>query len=187
MKKVINVGIGNRSFVINEDAYERLKAYLDAFNEKTNMGYQTKEVMEELEMRIAEIFTESLKGKQEVVNIELVNHVISLLGFPDGSNGTFESGSKTAHENYTQKRFYRDGNNNMLGGICSGLGIYFNVDITVIRLLFAVGIIFGLLSFWVYVIFWIIVPKAKTPTQKCEMRGLPATAENIRKFSTVHQ
>ena len=59
MKQVLNVGIGGRSFVIDEDAFDRLNSYLNAFRSKTGMGYQTKEVMDDLEMRIAEIFSES--------------------------------------------------------------------------------------------------------------------------------
>ena len=49
MKQVLNVGIGGRSFVIDEDAFDRLNSYLNAFRSKTGMGYQTKEVMDDLE------------------------------------------------------------------------------------------------------------------------------------------
>ena len=86
MKQVLNVGIGGRSFVIDEDAFDRLNSYLNAFRSKTGMGYQTKEVMDDLEMRIAEIFSESLSSRQEVVDICLVERVISQLGMPDGSD-----------------------------------------------------------------------------------------------------
>lgn len=65
MKKIINVGIGGRSFVIDEDAYQELSNYLENFRRKTGMGYSTKEVMDEIEMRIAEIFSESLSYGQE--------------------------------------------------------------------------------------------------------------------------
>lgn len=84
MKKVVNVGIGGTSFVIDEDAYQRLDKYLERFREKTRMGVQTKDVMEDLEQRIAELFSESLRSEQEVVNLALVNKVISQLGMPDG-------------------------------------------------------------------------------------------------------
>ena len=80
MKKVINVGIGGRSFVIDEDAYQRLDAYIERFKEKVQMGLQTQEVIEEVEMRIAELFTEYLGPRQEVVNISIVNKVVSLTG-----------------------------------------------------------------------------------------------------------
>ena len=41
MKKVVNVGIGGRSFVIDEDAYQKLDKYLERFRERTRMGVQT--------------------------------------------------------------------------------------------------------------------------------------------------
>ena len=189
MKKVVNVEISNRNFIMDEDAYERLKAYLDAFHEKTNMGCQTKEVMEELEMRIAEIFAESLKGKEGIVNIMLVNNVIAQLGMPDGSDETVgnNAGFSTSSENTTRKKLYRDADNGTLGGVCSGLGFYFEVDTAIFRVLFVVGVIFGLLSFWIYVILWICLPKAQTLVQKCEMRGWAATAENMRKLSSIRK
>ena len=92
MKQVLNVGIGGRSFVIDEDAFDRLSAYLDAFRSRTGLGYQTKEVMDDLEMRIAEIFSESLSSRQEVVDISLVERVIAQLGMPDGSTAPGSTG-----------------------------------------------------------------------------------------------
>src|SRR5574344_1778254 len=87
MKKVLNVGIGGRTFVINEDAYQKLDAYIEKFRQKTQMGFQTKEVIDDLEMRIADLFTESLGNNRDVVSLTLVNQVISQLGMPDGSSG----------------------------------------------------------------------------------------------------
>ena len=83
MKQVVNVGIGGRSFILDEDAYDRLNAYLNAFRSRTGLGYQSREVMDDLEMRIAEIFSESLSSIREVVDIGLVERVIAQLGIPD--------------------------------------------------------------------------------------------------------
>lgn len=186
MKKVVNVGIGGRSFTIDDDAFQKLDAYLNKFRTKTDMGYQTKEVMDELEMRIAELFEQELGSRTEVVNLAIVNKVISQLGMPDGSadDGNFYYGNNT--NNYTgkaPKRFYRDPDNNIIGGVCSGLAAYFNIDIVLVRIIFVVCIFFGSVGFWAYIIFWIVAPKALTAAQKCEMRGWPVTAENMSKFS----
>ena len=67
MKKVVNVGIGGRSFVIDEDAYQKLEKYLEKFRERTKMGVQTGDVMEDLEQRIAELGSVSLRTGEEVV------------------------------------------------------------------------------------------------------------------------
>lgn len=186
MKKVLNVGIGGRTFTIDEDAYQKLDAYIERFRQKTQMGYQTKEVIDDLELRIAEIFTEALNSrKYDVVNIALVNEVISQLGMPDGSASDAEFYSAPGPQPKPSKKFYRDSDSKVIGGVCSGLALYFDIDVMLVRVLFVVALICGSLGFWVYVIFWVVAPLARTAAQKCEMRGLPITAENLRKFSTT--
>lgn len=193
MKQVLNVGIGGRSFVIDEDAFERLNSYLNAFRSKTAMGYQTKEVMDDLEMRIAEIFSESLSTRQEVVDISLVERVISQLGMPDGSDipgdcGGSCSGGQSGdywhqgRDGRAVRKLYRDKDHNVIGGVASGLACYFDIDVLVVRILFVVLFIFGSFGGWLYIILWIAVPAAVTGADKCRMHGLPVTAENIRRF-----
>jgi phage shock protein PspC (stress-responsive transcriptional regulator) len=77
------------------------------------------------------------------------------------------------------KKFYRDNDNKVLGGVCSGLAAYFGVDITVIRLLFVLGVFLFGTGFLAYIILWIVAPKAQTLTQKMEMKGEPVTLSNI--------
>lgn len=191
MKQVLNVGIGGRSFVIDEDAFDRLSAYLDAFRSRTGMGYQTKEVMDDLEMRIAEIFSESLSSRQEVVDISLVERVIAQLGMPDGSTAPGSTGPvgggtgeywHSGRESRPVRKLYRDKDHNVLGGVASGLACYFDVDVLVIRILFVCLFLFGSFGGWVYIILWIAVPAARTSAEKCRMHGLPVTAENMRRF-----
>ncbi len=184
MKRVLNVGIGGRPFVIEEDAYDRLENYLENFRRKTDMGCQTKEVMDELEIRIAEIFSESLSCDQEVVTVEMVDKVMSILGMPDGSDAQTSSDSSRSRGTFSPRRerkLYRDIDRNVIGGVCSGLAYYTNVDVLVFRILFVCLFIFGSFGFWLYVIMWIVVPPARTGVEKCDMMGLPVTAENIRK------
>jgi phage shock protein C len=57
------------------------------------------------------------------------------------------------------KRLYRSGKNRVLGGVCGGLGEYFNIDPVIVRILW---IVFSLLygaGILVYIIAWIIIPK----------------------------
>ncbi len=184
MKKVLNVGIGGRSFIVDEDAYHRLDLYLANFRRKAQMGAQTKEVMDDLETRIAELFQEQLGARQEVVNLELVHRVVSQLGMPDGSPEEDTPYTHLAGENNSGvRKLYRDPDHKILGGVCSGLAAYFGMDLILVRVLFIVFLIMGGLTFWVYIIFWIVAPPAVTPAQKCEMRGIPPTAENMRKYS----
>ncbi len=77
------------------------------------------------------------------------------------------------------KKFYRDNDSKVLGGVCSGLAAYFGVDITVVRLLFVLGVFLFGTGFLAYIILWIVAPKARTLTQKMEMKGEPVTLSNI--------
>lgn len=196
MKKVINVGIGGRSFVMDEDAYAKLKSYLEKFRTHAKMGIQTKEVMDDLEGRIAELFLESLNSFQDVVTIGMVNNVINQLGMPDGEpfvDGADNSGFSSRQEHREDifngvmpvRRLYRDSLNKSIGGVCSGLAIYFGIDTLLIRIIFVIAFFMGSAGFWVYLILWVAVPLVRTPAQKCEMYGLPVTAENLRRFANM--
>ena len=65
--------------------------------------------------------------------------------------------------------------------MCGGLGAYFNIDPIIIRILFVVLFFLGGASILVYIILWIVLPKAQTAAQKLEMRGEPVTVSNIEK------
>ena len=202
MKKIVNISLSGRGFSMDEDAYAALKNYLDIFKNKITNEVQWKEVMDDVERRISELFTEKLgDGYKDVVNITMVNEVIMQLGLPDGSEYNFNStgesfgdagvadsrefnsygqnGEKTA-----KKVLYRNSDDSRIGGVCSGLALYIGVDTTLLRVIFLVLLILGSSGFWIYLIFWIVVPKAITPLEKCQMYGLPVTAENLSRFAS---
>ena len=185
MKKVVNAGIGGRNFTIEEDAYNRLDSYLKAFRSKADSGNSTTEVMDEVEARICELFSSKVYSPNEVITLTIVNDIISQLGMPDGSESGFEAeGSATTAEKQTtaKKKFYRDSDNKYIGGVCSGLGAYFDIDIMLIRIIFIIALFVGTAGFWAYIILWAVAPIAKTSAQKCELRGLQVTAENMAKY-----
>jgi len=185
MKKVVTVGIGGKSFVMDDDAYQKLGVYLTKFKEKTQMGMQTSDVMEDLEERIAELFTDALGAKYQVVNIIMVNNIIVQLGMPDGSPMEDSHEATSNFSSYsTVRKLYRNSDDKTIGGVCSGLALYLNIDVILIRVLFIIALFLGSAGFWAYIIIWIVAPLADTAAKKCEMRGIPVTAENLRRFSS---
>ncbi len=198
MKKVMHVGIGRSSFIIEEDAYQRLDLYLERFRNKMD-SRDAGEVMEDVEQRIAELFYEYTNNKSEVVTLEVVERVIRQLGYPNDSEDdpdleetTSKSKRRNGYSGYERydglgekprKRLFRDPDNTIIGGVCSGLAAYINCDPVLIRVLAVVTFFMGTASFWIYIILWIAVPMARTAAEKLEMRGLPVTAENLRRFS----
>ena len=183
MKKVMNVGIGGFGYMIDEDAYYRLNNYLSRFKNGLDSGRESAEVMSDVEERIAEIFREELRYKEEVVNLALVEKVIARLGFPDGTERTDEFAFDRGYDTFgrPRKKLYRDPDNVMIGGICSGLAAYFDMDISLWRIIFVIAIFLPIPGILAYIILWIAVPVARTAAQKLEMRGLPVTAENLRR------
>ena len=184
MKKTINAGIGKRNFVIDEDAYARLDSFLNHFRARLNVG-DKKEVMEDLEERIAELFTAETAGGATVVDINLVNKVIAEIGMPDGTDefASAAGAASTQTESKPKKKLYRNPDDKVLGGVCGGLAAYFDTDPVIIRILFVALFICASAGLWAYLIFWLVTPNAVTPAQKCELRGLAPTMENISKYT----
>ncbi len=190
MKKVLNISLGNRSFTIEEDAYKRLRDYLDHFRARLGVApgvpyTQNAEVMEDLESRISELFAQEVGTGGRVVSLALVDRVTSQLGMPDGSpeGPDTSSAPETETDKQARKKIYRDYDNRRIAGVCSGLAVYLDVDVVLVRVLMLVAFIAGTAGFWIYLICWIAVPKAETAAQKCEMYGLPVTAENLARFA----
>lgn len=190
----MNVGIGSCSFVIDEDAYQKLDAYLTRFRSGMDAS-EAAEVMEDVEQRIAELFLEYAGSANRVITLEFVDKVIEQLGYPE-NNATQDNasgaGSRNSQRGYTayngvgerpKRRLYRNREDTVIGGVCSGLAAYCDMDVVLFRVLAVVAFLCGSVGFWVYIILWIAVPAARTATEKCEMRGLPVTAENLRRFS----
>lgn len=188
MKKTINAGIGGRSFTIDEDAYNRLDAYLRSFKSRLK-DVPVTEVMDDLEARIAELFTEKVGSGARVVDIALVEEVVNQLGMPDGSPVPGETGTGTSGAAGVKSaaavphKLFRDPSGARVAGVCSGLAHYFDLDVSLIRILMLVAIFAATAGFWIYIVLWIVVPKAMTPAQQCEMRGIVPSAENMAKYA----
>lgn len=188
MKKVLDVSIGRINFTIEEDAYFRLREYMRRFEATIPDKNEAQEVMEDVEARIAEIFLEKLKYPNQVVDMRLVDIVIEHLGEVEQP----QSEDTTAQEpkgEYTkgEKRLFRDMDRKNIAGVCSGLSIYSNIDVTIIRILFVVFAFFYGFAIPVYIVLWIVMPKAITVAQKLQLRGLAPTAENIRLYTFTHK
>ena len=59
-----------------------------------------------------------------------------------------------------EKRLLRSPDDRMLAGVCAGIADFFGLAVSLVRIAPLVLILFGGLSIWVYVLLWIIVPKA---------------------------
>ena len=149
MKKTLNVNIGSVAFVIDEDAYYILRKYLDDVGERFE-PVEAAETLNDLEMRIADIFSENLASPRQVVNADLVRKAIAILGRADefGEPRRRPEGKQAQADIKCLRR----------SRVCGGLAAYFGIDVAVVRLLMFLLIFFGGISLWVYIILWIVIP-----------------------------
>jgi phage shock protein C len=75
---------------------------------------------------------------------------------------------------------YRDPDNRVIGGVCSGMGAYWNIDPVIVRIIFIALAFAGGIGVMVYLILYIVLPEAKTTAQKIEMKGDPVNIHNIK-------
>ncbi|MFM7766566.1 MAG: PspC domain-containing protein, partial [Bacteroidota bacterium] len=188
MNKTISVNIGGFVFHIEEQAYAELRQYLETISNGIPIHEGRQEIMSDIESRVAEIFKDALQtSKKEVVVAADVKSAINIMGRPEEITDPFQQQSDQKDESNTNtfsrsyKMRYRDGDERILGGVCSGLGHYFGVNPILFRAAFAIAFIFWGSGLLLYIILMLIIPKAKTTADKLEMRGRPVNLKEIRK------
>ena len=146
MNKTVSNNIGGQFFHIDEDAFQRLDNYINAIKQSINTEGKD-EIIADFENRIAELFHERIQQPNGVIRNENVEQIISIMGQPE--DYIIEDEPRNQQENYTYsdssiindkgpRKMYRNPDQKILGGVCSGIGHYFNVDPVWIRILFIV-------------------------------------------------
>lgn len=185
MKKTIKINLSGLAFTLDEDAYQELKDYLDSVSSRFRDLKEGNEIISDIEARIAEIFQSKVGDKKEVITLEDVKDVISIMGKPEDFYDTAEEpDTASKSKDYTRKenrKLYRDPENAILGGVAAGLAAYFGIETWIIRLLLVI-LTFPLQVIpIIYIILWIVLPKALTSAQRLEMRGEKVTVSSIEK------
>ncbi len=183
MKKTLTVNLSNIVFHIDDDAYEMLQIYLSEISEHFKSEDERKEIMNDIEARIGELFTEKLQKNKNVVNLTDVQEIIEIMGKPSQYTGEDEEPESPKSEKKQQKsrRFYRDPENAVLGGIAGGLAAYFSLDVTLIRILLVVLVFLGVgFIVPIYIVVWFVAPQAVTASQRLEMQGEDVTVDSIK-------
>lgn len=184
MNKTININLAGIIFHLDEVAFEKFKTYLS--NVKTALGKEEsgEEIIADIEARIAEIFNLRMKENgSQVVDLSDVEFIIETLGQPEAFVDESENDEPTSSSKET-RRFFRNPDEKVIGGVCSGIGAYFDIDPVWIRVLFLILLFFTGIGFIAYVILWAAIPEAKTTAQKLQMRGEAVNLNNIEKLFT---
>ena len=187
MNKTVNINLAGIFFHIDEDAYLKLQRYLEAIKRSFTDSQGRSEIISDIEARISELFSERVKHDKQVIGNKEVDEVISIMGQPEDylvDDEIFEDDPKTSYTSKSapSKKLFRDTDNSYIGGVASGLGHYLGIDaiwIRLIWLLLAIGS--GGTFIFIYILFWVLVPEARTTADKLTMTGEPVNISNIEK------
>ncbi|MFN8208904.1 MAG: PspC domain-containing protein [Bacteroidales bacterium] len=182
MKKTQTVNIGGLVFNIDEDAYSRLSNYLLEIEGRFVNQDERKEIMADIEFRIGELLKPRITPYKQVITLADIEEVIRVMGEPQAFSGVQEEEEPGKRRTGSNRRMYRDGDHRVLGGVCSGMAAYWDIDPVLVRILFLLAFFGFGIGILIYLILWIVIPPARTTAQKLEMRGEAVTFENIGNF-----
>lgn len=189
MNKTININLGGYALTIDEDAYETAGNYLNTLTRHFGNTEGAADIMQDIETRMGELIQRN-KGTRTIVSKMDIVDAIAVLGTPeelkdvDFTESMQDKKQKTGttFQIKTGKRLYRDGDDKIIGGVCSGLAAYLGVQDPIwVRVGFVLLGLAGGASFAVYALLWAIVPTARTVSERLEMMGEPTNVNNIAK------
>lgn len=187
MNKTVNINLANTLFHIDDDAYNKLRRYLESIKRSFAGTKGSEEIIADIEARIAELFLEKMENERQVVTQKEVDQVIDVMGQPEDYMVDEDIFGDEPKKPYTEprpraKKLYRDMDQKYIGGVCSGLEHYLGLDSLWIRIIFLLLAVFTSgFGFIAYILLWILVPEAATTAQKLDMRGEPVNISNIER------
>lgn len=199
MKRTSIFNLGGNACYIDDDAAEVLRNYLDELRHHFGDNPSTDEVMNDIEMRLWEIFNEHRRYGMQVVSMREVEEAIAILGKVDDF-GTIEgdttenknkateasaqpgepdsgSGSQEYSEKeFIRKKLFRNPDDKVIGGVASGLATYLDIQPVWARILFALFFMFsGGIVLIIYLVLWIVMrkPAQRRNGSKCRAYAPP--------------
>jgi phage shock protein PspC (stress-responsive transcriptional regulator) len=169
MDKTIKINLAGILFQIDEAAYHLLRDYLQAIDRHFHNVPGGNETIEDIESRIAEIFR-TQQNTAGIISLENVETMIGIVGNPDD----FDQPGNQQERPYVataRRRLYRNPDDQIISGVCGGIGAYVNFDPVWVRVIFILFAIFFGIGFFVYLALWISLPKASSDIQKKELYG----------------
>lgn len=178
MNEVTQVHLDRQPFTVSVEAHAALKAYLAAIEKQ--VGSKSADVIKEVELRMAELLTERGITAEKVILPDDVVFLQEQLGAPKDFREEGDDNELPVEADQSPKRLFRDTENGMLAGVAAGLANYFGIDVVFIRILFAIAVLTGGWGIVVYILLWLIIPEAKTSSERLQMRGQAVTVDNLK-------
>lgn len=184
MNKTIIININGIIFHIEEDAYDILKNYMTGIKKHFAGSDDSLEITTDIENRIAEMFSDLLKreGKQVIVTPDVTAIILQMGTIEDFSTeATDASFTADFSDHSTERRLFRDPEDHLIGGVAAGIANYFDVEAVWVRLAFALALFGAGSGFLIYIVLWMIVPRANTRAEKMAMKGEKIDLQGFKK------
>lgn len=190
MNKILNINLGGYALTIDDDAYQYLNGYLESIRRRFSESEGREEIIGDIEARLGELISQGM-GTRTIVMLPDAEAAVVVMGKPEDFGGEETAGTKSSSSGSsrksgnptvrTGKRFYRDEEDAVVAGVCSGLSAYFGIQDPVWMRLIFVLLGFASFGFWVpaYVLMWVLVQPAKTAADRLAMRGEAVNMDNI--------
>lgn len=195
MKKAFTITVAGTLFTIEEDAYAKLDAYIASIKRYFGAFPDNKEIVDDIEARIAEQLSSRPNGSA-VVTIEDVDKLVATMGRVEDIAGESGEAPKRepaaeeprARERSAPRKLYRDPDDVVIAGVCSGLAAYFGLDPLLVRIAaILIGVLTGFVPVLVaYLVLAIVVPTAVTPAERIAMRGGPIDLSSFKDTMNEH-
>lgn len=183
MKEITRVHLAKTPYSIELDAKKDLEKYL---HDIERVMKAEPEAVQEIEARLTELLAERGVAKDGVISTGDVAALREKMGEPRefSEDGTDESVEVESTDQRPTRRLMRDRDNAVLGGVGSGIAAYFNIDVLLVRLIMVALLVVSAGTFvFIYIVFWIIMPVARTAADKLTMAGKPVTLEALKESS----
>ncbi|RXF71921.1 PspC domain-containing protein [Arcticibacter tournemirensis] len=182
MNKTIIININGMVFHIEEDAYEVLRSYMTDVKRHFAYSADSDEIVTDIENRLAEMFNERLADQnKQVIVLQDVTDITARMGSVNDFDLQDEEPSYGPQGLKTERKLFRDTDDRIIGGVCSGIGYYFDMDAKWVRLItFLITLLWGT-GLIVYIILWIVLPPARTRSERMAMKGEPINLQNFKK------
>ncbi|MGB1122180.1 MAG: PspC domain-containing protein [Flavobacteriales bacterium] len=180
MNKTIDIELAGLLFHMDEKAQAQLQAYLNSIATALANTEGKEEIIREVEARLAELFQEALGESRQVITLDDVTAACAQIGSPQDFVDEEDAPKANAGHAKGNRRLFRDPENGMIGGVATGMAHYFDADPVWLRIIALLIILFTGIGLPVYLVLWVITPKAETVADRMAMRGERATFENIK-------
>lgn len=182
MNKIIQINLAGQAISIDELAYAALSKYLLSLEQHFKNTESGNEILSDIEFRIAELFYTKTKNGNSFITMAHVEEAVELMGTPEEMTEDEEQSQEQEYRqapNSKSKKLFRNPDDRVLSGVCSGIAAYLGLDASIVRIITVLLVFAAGVPLILYIVLWIAMPEAKTAQDRYRMYGDANTVSDI--------